>query len=66
MSEPCTTCFKVNKDEALSDALAEAKKKAVEEQRSIAVVIEDDQYQLYDAFYAYEAGMIVKQTVSYL
>jgi hypothetical protein len=66
MGEICSTCFKVNKDEALSEALAMARNKALEEQRSVAIVIEDDQYKLYDAFYAYGNNMIVKQTVSYL
>jgi hypothetical protein len=66
MSEQCSTCIKINKDEALSDALAAAKKKAVEEQKPIAVVWEDDHYALYDAFYAYGNNMIVIQTVSYL
>lgn len=64
----CTTCSKENKDEALSNALAAAKKKATEEQKAISVVEENGEYVLYDAFYAYGNGFgpKIKQTVSYL
>jgi hypothetical protein len=66
MSEPCSTCIKINRDEALSIALKNARDKAIAEQRPIAIVEEGGEYVLYDAFYAYENHMPVKQTVSYL
>lgn len=66
MSEQCTTCFKVNQDESLIIARSEAKKLAVQSSQSIAIVIEDDQYKLYEAFFAYGNHMNIKETVSYL
>lgn len=66
MSEACSTCFKMNHDESLIIARSEAKKLAVQNSQSMAIVIEDDQYKLYEAFYAYSNHMNVKETVSYL
>jgi hypothetical protein len=68
--EACSTCFGIKgvRDEALSNAIIKGREKALAEQRSIAVVEEGSEFNLYDAFYAYQNGMgnNVKTVVSYL
>lgn len=64
--QQCTTCFKVNKDESLQAARDEAKKLAVSQQQPTAIVVEGEDYYFYNAFYAYENHLNVKEVVSHL
>lgn len=56
----------MNHDESLMIARSEAKKMAVAESKSIAIVVEGDEYRLYEANYAYNNFMHVKEVISYL
>jgi hypothetical protein len=62
----CTSCLRVNKDESLSIAREEARKYAVEKQYPVAIVEEGGEYIFYNAFYAFENHLNVKEVVSYL
>lgn len=65
----CEGCFTTQKgiDRALNVAIAEATKQAKREQKSIAIVQEENGLAFYDAFYAYQNGMapMIKTVVSY-
>ncbi len=64
--ERCTTCLKVNKDESLKTARDEAKILAVKESYPIAIVLEGNEHMFYNAFYAYENHLNVKEVISHL
>lgn len=64
--ERCTSCLKVNYDESLKTARDEAKKMAVENGYPVAIVIEGNEYYFYNAFYAYNNYLNVKEVVSHL
>jgi hypothetical protein len=63
----CYTCSpEIPKDEALSIARKAAKDEAVRKARPVAIVQAESGFVLYDAFYAYEIHLIVKEVVSHL
>ncbi len=62
----CTTCLKVNKDESLQIARDEAKRFAIENSYPVAIVEENGELIFYNAFYAFENGLIIKEVVSQL
>jgi hypothetical protein len=66
----CSNCWSSKKaqDERLSVAQKNAKEKAGNERRSVAIVMENGEYILYDAFHAYSAGMalMIKEVISYM
>lgn len=47
-------------------ARSEAKRLAIATSNPIAIVIEDGEYRLYEAFFAYNNQMNVKEVVSHL
>lgn len=64
--ERCTTCLKVNYDESLSVARAEARKLAIQNSYPVAIVVDNGEYVFYNAFYAYENHLNVKEVISCL
>jgi hypothetical protein len=68
--EGCSNCFDSQKgiDRQLNIAIAQATEKAKTEQRSIAIVQEENGLAFYDAFFAYQNGMSanIKTVVSYV
>ena len=64
--ERCYSCLRVNRDESLKMAIDEAKKIAVENSYPVAIVEEGEEYHFYNAFFAFENHLNVKQVVSNL
>lgn len=62
----CSTCFKVNKDEALKVARDEARAIAVKDSSPVAIVVDREEYFFYNAFFAYDKKMNVVEVVSHL
>jgi hypothetical protein len=62
--EGCASSFK-GMDEALIIAKQEASKRAKDQGTPVAVVLENNQYVFYDAFYAYQNKLIVKDVMSH-
>jgi hypothetical protein len=52
--------------EAYRIAREQAKQKAVDQSRPVAIVLEDSGYKFYDPFYAYQMSMPVKEVISHL
>jgi hypothetical protein len=64
----CAGCFESMRgiQQALRVAKEKAKQQAIEQQRPIAIVQENNEYVFYDPFYAYQNRIPVKEVVSHL
>jgi hypothetical protein len=52
--------------EALSNARTKARQMAVRDGRPVALVLDENEYKLFDAFFAFENHYDVKEVVSHL
>lgn len=61
----CDGCIQKTRNKELDSARTSAKAEAKTRMKPIAIVLEEDQYNLYEAFFAYQNNMPVKEVVSH-